>query len=102
LGPLGALVTLPGPQVAAYSGDVRKALQMCVKAIDVCRARHIALGELDAESMVVSASDVNAAHKLIGESAFHAAVVTHSRRVPPPAHRARAPRRRARGGSLGG
>ncbi|KAJ1461059.1 P-loop containing nucleoside triphosphate hydrolase protein [Pelagophyceae sp. CCMP2097] len=70
----GQAIKLAGAKGAAYSGDVRKALQMCVKAIDICRGRHRDAGELDADKMVVTAADVLDAHKLLGESAYIAAI----------------------------
>ena len=67
----GQAVTMAARKVAAYSGDVRRALQICAKATDVCADRRRAGGDGGDE---VSIADVNAAHRALTASAYLAAV----------------------------
>ena len=60
-------VTMAARKVAAYSGDVRRALQICARATEVCAARTGGDG-------VVSIADVNSAHRRLTASAYLSAV----------------------------
>ena len=75
-------VTMAARKVAAYSGDVRRALQICARAtdccIDRCRSHRRSTGGDDTSPesgpKAVTISDVNAAHRLLTASAYLNAV----------------------------
>ena len=69
-------ITMAARKIAAYSGDVRKALCICARATEVCAERVDNARREDAKDVpyVVTIADVNAAHRLLTDSAYLGAV----------------------------
>lgn len=69
-------VTMAARKVAAYSGDVRRALLICTRATEVCATRGDEEAREGAQpaSYVVTIADVNAAHRRLTDSAYLSAV----------------------------
>ena len=69
-------ITMAARKIAAYSGDVRKALCICARATEVCAERVDNARREDAKDVpyVVTIADVNAAHRLLTDSAYLSAV----------------------------
>ena len=73
-------ITMAARKVAAYSGDVRKALCLCARATEVCTERADAARRAGDEATpkekeyVVTIADINNAYRLLSDSAYLGAV----------------------------
>ena len=72
-------ITMAARKVAAYSGDVRKALCLCARATEVCTERVDAARRAGDEASkeaqyVVTIADINNAYRLLSDSAYLGAV----------------------------
>ena len=73
-------ITMAARKVAAYSGDVRKALCLCARATEVCTERADAARRAGDEAeekekiYVVTIADINNAYRLLSDSAYLGAV----------------------------
>ena len=73
-------ITMAARKVAAYSGDVRKALCLCARATEVCTERVDAARRAGDEAeekekiYVVTIADINNAYRLLSDSAYLGAV----------------------------
>ena len=75
-------ITMAARKVAAYSGDVRKALCLCARATEVCTERvdaarrDVLAGVEGAKDVpyVVTIADINNAYRLLSDSAYLGAV----------------------------